>query len=318
MNRVQRRKRVAQAIVTSMALLAVAVLGTPVATATPTVATEVQLVAAWTNDDGVIDTSDTGDDGGPITSYDAWGVLSSANPSDSGMDADRVDKDTARCAATITGDGASAVVEIDTAYPGYVCTVGLLLHSDGPVELSTPTISAADGLTIGTAGIPDVLGAGHDSEALVWVRVEQSAQQNDTLGFTITIDAAAHTCDPLTEEDIPPGAVLINASGLCTYFFDAKPGPCGPGWTEENPYTWHFVTNHTGGASVATLTALFESAGRLTSDIPTVIHRNNMHFYLYTATPDTLVGAYLEGIPGSNLVLAHTCNNPKGGHISDG
>ncbi len=112
----------------------------------------------------------------------------------------------------------------------------------------------------------------------------------------------------------PPGAVLINASGLCTYFFDGNPGDCGPGWTAENPYAWHFVANQTGGLENGNVTALFVAAGEIGPAGPTTASTNNQQFYLYTPTADTLRGAFID-IAAGNLVLSHTCNDPiSSGH----
>lgn len=300
------------ALVVSLLLLLVPAAATGTA---PAVA-GINIVDVWTNDDGHVNGPDVGDDGGPITSFDAWGPLSSADPHGPGIATVRLDKDVARCTGTI-GE-ASGVLHVDAAYPGYVCTAAFRVRNETavPADLSPPTIAYDEGLTVGQLiGLPSVLGPGEEATAAFWVEVEQWAPLNGALRFTITIGASGRTCAHLSDDDIPTRAILINASGQCTYFFDAKPGPCGPGWTAEEPYAWHFVVNKTGGETSGETTALFASTGWLVTDSPTAIHRNNLHFYLYTQTPDTLVGAYLEGISGAKLVLSHTCNDPvRGGH----
>lgn len=170
--------------------------------------------------------------------------------------------------------------------------------------------------------IPAVLEPGASATAVFAARVEQIAPQTSLLGFQVIIIVTGEDerppCTPLTIGDIPPGAVLSNDSGLCTYFFDGNPGDCGPDWTAENPYAWHFVASQTRSKSIGSLTALFVTRGQLGPVEPTQVNNNNnnQHFYLYTPTPDTLRGAFID-IAAGNLVLSHTCNDPvNGGHVS--
>ncbi len=279
-----------------------------------------------TNDDGTVQGADTGDLGESDAIYDAWGPASSVDPTTEGLNASRYDKDVARCIATIGDpDAGSLDVEVANAYPGYVCTFAATFTNGTtvPVQVQPAVITADTGLTvtdISNPPIPAVLDSGATATAVLAARVEQIAPENSTLVFQVIIVVTGEDerppCTPLTTADIPAGAVLINASGLCTYFFDGNPGDCGPGWTTANPYAWHFVANQTRNKGIGNVTAVFVAAGQLGPVRPTKVNNNNQQFYLYTPTADTLRGAFID-IAAGNLVLSHTCNDPiSGGHTS--
>ncbi len=288
----------------------------------------VGFIDAWTNDGGSVDDADTNDVGDVNETFDAWGTDSSDDPSAEGLDLPRYDKDVALCSATVRGADPSYVdVTVVNGYPGYVCTFAVTFENGTAVPASVvPAVIAFDpGLDVSQItplALPSLLGPGDQATGLFAVRIEESAPQDSTLTFSITLVISGEDagCQPLTEADIPPGAildgaVLVNDSGLCTFFFHAKPGPCGPGWNADNPFAWHFVVNKTGGATGGTLTAVFLSAPDIVDIDPDQITRNTLQFYVYTPTADTLVGAYvvlLDGDPTrAQLVLSHTCNDPN-------
>jgi uncharacterized repeat protein (TIGR01451 family) len=287
----------------------------------------VVFVAAWTNDDGVVDdaTDDAGDLGDVSTAYDAHGTDSSNDPSQPGFNPVREVKDVAICTIGIVG-GSSAVANasVGNAYPGYVCTLVVTLSNDTgvPADVAPAVIVADDGLTVGQVGVlPDTLAAGEQAIGVFFVQVDQSAPENATLTFTITLDATGEhpaDCVPLTDADLPSESdILIEKKSMCVYFFDAKEKECGPAWTEEKPFSWQFEVKKSGGDSVGTLKGVFLTSPELTTSTAVDIKAHEHKYYLYTPTADTLVGAYLSGIPGANLKLEGTCNDPDGkGHVA--
>ncbi len=294
----------------------------------------VGFIDAWTNDDGSVDDADTNDVGDVNETFDAHGEASSDDPSAEGLNPPRYDKDVALCTATVRSADPSYVdVTVVSGYPGYVCTFAVTFENGTGVPAGVvPAVIVSDpGLDVSqitTPALPSLLGPGDQATGLFAVRIEESAPQDSTLTFSITLVISGEDagCEPLTEADIPEeailaGAILVNDSGLCTFFSHAKPGPCGPGWNADNPFAWHFVVNKTGGASGGTLTAVFLSEGKIMDELPDQITRNTLQFYVYTLTADTLVGAYVVLVDGdptrAQLVLSHTCNDPdNGGHTS--
>ncbi len=281
---------------------------------------------AWTNDDGSVDGADTADIGDVNGLFDAHGPDSSDDPSAEGLDPPRYDKDVARCSAGVRdGDAGFVDVLVDPAYPGYVCTFVVTFENGTgvPATVAPAAIVYDAGLTVTElTAPPGIVGPGETASGAYAVRIEQRAPQGATLAFSIVLGFTGDDpaeCVPLTE--IPDGAVPINASGLCTYFFDGNPGDCGPEWNEDNPYAWHFVANKTRNLGEGRLTAVFLS-GLTIEEGPSQVNRNNQQFYLYTPTADTLVGAYVQfptGDPSrAKLVLSHTCNEPIGGGHTGG
>ncbi len=284
----------------------------------------VSFIDAWTNDDGSVDDADTNDVGDVNETFDAHGEASSDDPSAEGLDPRRYDKDVALCTATVRSADPSYVdVTVVNGYPGYVCTFAVTFENGTAVPAGVvPAVIVNDpGLDVSqitAPALPSLLGPGDQATGLFAVRIEESAPQDSTLTFSITLVISGEDagCEPLTEADIPPGVILVNDSGLCTYFVDAKPGPCGPGDPDRvNRFAWHFVVNKTGGATGGTLTAVFLSAPDIVNSSPDQITRNTLQFYVYTPTADTLVGAYVVLVRGdgdatrAQLVLSHTCND---------
>lgn len=279
-------------------------------------------VDAWTNDDGAIDPGDPGDGGSSGPVFDAWGAGSSPDPTEPGWNPDRTSKDVARCIAA-AGPGSSTTVTVDTGYPGYVCTFAVLyLNTTGsPVTVELGSVLHDPGLAVDALVEPiRTVPPGETARFDAAVTVDQGAPMGEALSFQIVLTVAGEGCVPLTPEDIPEGAVLVNDSGLCAYFYDAEPGACGPGWSEGAPFAWHLVVTRTGGATGGTLTGVFTDAGDVTTDTPSKVNRSVLHYYLYTPTDDTMVGAYVEldgGRPRRpKLVVSNTCNDPDGfGHV---
>jgi hypothetical protein len=325
-----------------IALLAALVLAVPAAFVPigPAGATEppgppplagIDFIDAWSNDDGGVDGGDGGDIGDVNPVFDNHGTASSDDPAAAGLDPVRVGKDVARCTAAVrSGDAGFVDVVVDTAYPGYVCTFRVTFENGTgvPATVAPTVILYDDGLTVTDVTappLPDLLGPGETASAVYSARIEQAAPQDATLAFSIVVAFTGdddQQCVPLDPADIPDGAVLVNNSGLCTYFYDGKPGDCGPGWTEEDPFAWHFVANGTRNLGDGSLAAVFLSGLTVTGESPVKVNRNNQHFYVYTPTADTLVGAYVvfagadpARLDRVNLVLSHTCNDPvAGGH----
>lgn len=280
------------------------------------------VVDAWTNDDGVTDPGDPGDGGSSGPVFDAWGAGSSPDPTEPGWDPDRASKDVARCVAT-AAPGSSSEVTVDIGYPGYVCTFAVvyLNTTESPVTVGLASVLHDPGLAVDVLVAPiRTVPPGETVRFDAAVTVDQGAPMGEALSFQIVLTVAGEGCVPLTPEDIPEGAVLVNDSGLCTYFYDAEPGACGPSWSEGAPFAWHLVVTRTGGATGGTLTGVFTDAGDVTTDTPSNVNRSVLHYHLYTPTDDTMVGAYVEldgGRPRRPiLVLSHTCNDPDGfGHV---
>lgn len=86
----------------------------------------------WTNDDGVVDGWDGGDDGSD-GEYSAWGGQSSPDPAGFWEDQGRYPKDVAGCWAY--GDEGHISVNIDNGYPSYHCTVNAGLYNTSSIPL---------------------------------------------------------------------------------------------------------------------------------------------------------------------------------------
>ncbi len=328
-----RRSRLLGATLLMAAALAAVVPAAPVEATEPPgppPLAGVEFTDAWTNDDGSVDGVDTGDIGNVNGLFDAHGTRSSDDPAAEGTDPPRYDKDVARCtAAARAADAGFVDVALDNGYPGYVCTfVVTFTNLTGvPGSVAPAVIIFDEGLTVTdltSPPIPSILGPGASATGTYAVRIEQSAPEDAVLELSIMLAITGEDpeeCEPLDPGDIPDGAVLVNNSGLCTFFFDGNPGDCGPGWTEARPFAWHFVANKSRGLGTGELTAEFVTAGTVGPVDPTAVHRNNQHFFVYTASADTVQGSYVQFSGGAatrvGLVLSHTCNDPTtGGHSS--
>ena len=172
---------------------------------------------AVSNDDGQISTIspygiiDPGDDGGG-TNYDRWGATSSDDPSGGpppgppaimGQPFPRYDKDAARTTARVEADPNYLTVVIDNAYPYYNPTVFFAFACPGStqgtieniiLEPVTPTADITvtyDGIQIG-----QVIEPGQEAVGALHILVEQSAAQNATYAFRLSIQTscATRTC----------------------------------------------------------------------------------------------------------------------------
>lgn len=82
--------------------------------------------------------------------------------------------------------------------------------------------------------------------------------------------------------------------------------PVQPGTGE---LVWHFIHNGTDATS-GTLTATFENAGETTTANGEPFESNNLHYWVTTDNPDTLLSAS-DDASGGLLVLSHICAGPE-------
>jgi hypothetical protein len=272
------------------------------------------FTAAWTNDDGVVnEPSDASDLGTINPTYDGHGNTSSDDPAEPGLDPIRYDKDVARCTAAVARRHHDRVdVTVEPGYPGYVCTFTATITNDTRLAAGVePAVVTSDpGILveeISEPALPEVLPPGDSAEAIFSVQVLQAAPQRETLTFAIDLQITRdRACRALTDADIPEGAILINSEGLCTFFFPARSSDCGPRWSDDEPHAWKFVVDRFRGRS-GVLTAEFVSAGTVTIETPDRSRLGRLVYYVYTPAPDTLRGAYVEGLRAGRLYLAGTC-----------
>lgn len=83
------------------------------------------------------------------------------------------------------------------------------------------------------------------------------------------------------------------------------------------PYGWHFVMNQIDGPSLpissADLNVDFADAGNFTIQAAE-INQKMAHFYVYTATKDTINDAISDlpdGYTGNEVILSHFCETPR-------
>lgn len=153
--------------------------------------TAIALVDVWTNDDGRVNGDDVGDVGDISPVFDNWRRRSSNDPATAEIDADRVDKDVARCKASIKRrHPRRATVKIWNAYPGYVCTIslGLMNQSRYKLRVWPELIDADPGITVTRVSDPIAT-----RQLRPWkvtygefaIEIENTAPQNQHLEFEI-------------------------------------------------------------------------------------------------------------------------------------
>ncbi len=159
------------------------------------------FVDAWTNDDGTVNDTDIGDSGAVSVGFDLWPVgFSSDDPTAPGPTPPRLIDDAAICMAAIRpADLHSVDIEIDNAYPQYVCTITVVVENRGsvPASLSTAIITADPGLEVSDTMSPTppaFLEPGAMAIASYSVRILNDADQSSTLGFTISTSVSDPPC----------------------------------------------------------------------------------------------------------------------------
>ncbi len=122
-----------------------------------------------------------------------WGFSSSVDPASEGLTAARINKDVARCTATV-GDPDSGIlnVEVANAYPGYVCSIAATFTNGTTVAvLVEPAVISSDiGLIvteITDSPIPSSIEPDESATAVFAVRVEQTAPEGTVMSLTISI-----------------------------------------------------------------------------------------------------------------------------------
>ena len=161
----------------------------------------VDPLGAFTNDDGVVDGSDTGDNGDDPLAY--------------GMTAAR---DGAFASCTVDAAGNSVDVTIANGYADYYCTLNTKFQNDGTTELRLQNITVTDGgggdaFTPGVEVevIPDSGSAGCGKTL-----PSGGISQNTIFGVGLLAPAAGATYDiVLSFEWVPTG---LYAPGNCTGF----------------------------------------------------------------------------------------------------
>lgn len=146
-------------------------------------------IFARTNDDGRAGRADPGDTGGISAEYDRWGHRSSDDPTELGLDPNRISSDVARCKA-IRIDKQTMRVRIQNAYPGYVCsfTVVTVNRAGAKLVLDDILIDVDPGLELEEIDGPapgDVLKRRRSLHGAYGVTVLQEAPQGETLEFDI-------------------------------------------------------------------------------------------------------------------------------------
>jgi len=148
-------------------------------------------VHAYANDDGRAEWGDPGDVGDVTASYDRWGRSSSDDPSEPGMDAERVDGDVARCEVRQI-DTMTLRVRMQNAYPGYTCTFVVSVYSRirGTVVLSDIRIDSEPALELGTLDsfeVGEELARGRKVYGTYSLTVLQEAPQGATLDLGLEL-----------------------------------------------------------------------------------------------------------------------------------
>lgn len=181
-----------------------------------------KFIAAFTDDDDVVNNVDKDptdlDDCEDIGGVDMDGDgLTSCDPKESGADADRWDKDVARCDAGIDPDDPNvAWVTKTNVYPSYYCTAWFEIENDGtvPVKIASATVNGqpvtpsvptpfdldnADGDNDNSTGADvEIHLTGLDEECqqiepdeIVQMDIDQhilqDAPQGDTLSYTVEV-----------------------------------------------------------------------------------------------------------------------------------
>ncbi len=189
-----RRYVVASAL---LGLLATSIMVAPAsATYTPGRLGPAARVSIYTNDDGVVRADDVTDVGDISSAYDVWGTTSSGDPTEAGMDAARLDYDVARCAASST-DRSGVRLEINAAYPGYVCsfTVVIVKRAVSGFILDGVSVVSDTGLELVQIDAwTSRDGPKHPRYAFYTyaVTITDEAPPDDTLLFEVDLTAAVH------------------------------------------------------------------------------------------------------------------------------
>ena len=149
-------------------------------------------IYAYANDDGRARTADPGDVGDISDGYDRWGIRSSDDPSEPGMDPHRLDGDVARCKARRV-DPQTLRMRIQNAYPGYTCSFVVVTVNRTGVKLVVDDIRievdpALELIPLASLDIGDELKRRRRLHGTYAVRVLQEAPQGETLEFDIQID----------------------------------------------------------------------------------------------------------------------------------
>lgn len=156
---------------------------------------------AFTNDDGVVDGADTGDNGDDPTAY---GMVPT--------------RDGAFASCTVDDAGNSVDVTIALGYDGYHCTVLAKFINDGGDEVRLQTITVTDGgggdpFTPGVevAVLPDSSGAGCGKSLPAG-----GASQNTIFGVGLLAPAAGDTYDIVLSFEWVPTSLYV--PGNCVGF----------------------------------------------------------------------------------------------------
>ncbi len=155
--------------------------------------TAIALVDVWTNDDGRVNGDDIGDVGDVSPVFDIWRRRSSNDPAVAAMDAERVDKDVARCKAYVKRHNPrKAKVKIWNAYPGYVCTisVGLINLSPHKLRVWPELIDADPGITVARVSDPIAkkkLRPWRTTHGEFAITIENTVPQGEHLEFEIDL-----------------------------------------------------------------------------------------------------------------------------------
>jgi hypothetical protein len=226
-----RRPSWAFTVVAATIALAMLMLATPGAATPAGPSPLAAFVEAWTNDDG---SGGDGDDGGPSVGYDAWSSLSSADPEAHGPGASRLDKDVAICTAVVRSDDSALVeVAVGNAYPGYVCTITVMVSNGAalPVTLAPVVVESDPGLLVNTeSALPGTLLPGRQAPGTFSVEVLDDAPQSGVLHFSLAI-AIAQRCPEIVLSSgitlIPvPGSVMdevLTDNAAASVFLESAP-----------------------------------------------------------------------------------------------
>ncbi len=154
--------------------------------------TAIAIVELWTNDDGRVNGADDLGDVGDISPvFDRWWRRSSNDPATAEINAERVDKDVARCKARIKWrHPRRATVKISNAYPGYVCTisVGLINQSKYKLRVWPELIDADPGITVTRVSDPIArkkLRPWRTTYGEFAIQIENTVPQDEHLEFDI-------------------------------------------------------------------------------------------------------------------------------------
>ncbi len=148
-------------------------------------------VYAHTNDDGRAGITDPSDVGDISDGYDRWGLLSSDDPIEPGMDAARIIGDVAWCKAQSI-DADTVRMRIENVYPGYTCTFTVVTVNRAGVNLIVDQIDIDVDATLELVELDapaegDYIKSWRRLCGTYAVTVLQEAPQGETLEFDIEI-----------------------------------------------------------------------------------------------------------------------------------